>query len=69
MKSENLHDEIVITIDESFSILKAIKMLRRLYKQEKRGEKIGIFFKFTLFKVKVGTYYIAKLMKVQEAGC
>ncbi len=53
IKFNDLHDYIVISVDESFSVFKTISRLRKLYERSNAKEGIGIFFNFTLFKVKV----------------
>lgn len=52
-KSNSLSNFTTITVDESFSVLKAISELRKLYDYEDKGEKFGIFFNFTLYRIKV----------------
>ncbi len=51
--NNDLHDYVVISIDESFSVFKTISRLRKLYERSNAKERVGIFFNFTLFKVKV----------------
>ncbi len=53
IKCDDLHDYVVISVDESFSVLKTISRLRKLYDRSNTSERIGIFFNFTLCKVKV----------------
>ena len=49
----NLEMLSTVTIDESFTALEAICVLRKLYECGQHKKNVGIFFNITLFELKV----------------